>query len=54
MGPEFKSKLELTEKSFIIRATVGFNLLPPELRKISKLEEFKEKLKVWVLENVKI
>ena len=54
MGPEFKSKLELTEKSFMNRATVSFNLLPPELRKISKLEEFKEKLKVWVLGNVKI
>ena len=54
MGPEFKSKLELTEKSFMNRATVSFNQLPPELRKISKLETFKDKLKVWVLENVKI
>ena len=54
MGSEFKSKLELTEKSFMNRATVSYNKLPPELRKIPKLETFKEKLKVWVLENVKI
>ena len=52
MGPDFKSKLELTEKSFMNRATVSF--LPPEIRKIEKLENFKEKLKKWVLENCNI
>ena len=54
MGSEFKSKLELTEKSFMNRATVSYNKLPPELRKIPKLETFKKKLKLWVLENVEL
>ena len=54
MGPEFKSKLELTEKSFMNRATVSYNNLPATLRKISSLEKFKKQLKVWVLENFRI
>ena len=54
MGPEFKAKLELTEKTFMNRATVSYNLLPAELRKIPTLDGFKQKLKEWVLENVKI
>ena len=54
MGPDFKSKLELTEKSFMNRATVSFNKLPPEIRKIEKLDNFKEKLRKWVLENCKL
>ena len=54
MGSKFKSKLELTEKSFMNRATVSFNQLPTELRQIPKIEAFKKKLKVWVLENVKV
>jgi hypothetical protein len=54
MGADFQSKLELTEKSFMNRATISYNLLPPELRRTPKLETFKEKLKVWVQENVKI
>ena len=54
MGPEFKSKLELTEKSFMNRATVSYNHLPATLRKISSLEKFKKQLKVWVLENFRI
>ena len=54
MGADFQSKLELTEKSFMNRATISYNLLPPELRRTQKLETFKEELKVWVQENVKI
>ena len=54
MGPEFKSKLEITEKSFMNRSTVSYNKLPAELRKISKLELFKKKLKVWVLANINL
>ena len=54
MGPEFKSKLELTEKTFMNRATVSYNQLPPELRKTPKLDAFKSKLKEWVLTNVKL
>ena len=51
MGPDFMAKLELTEKSFLNRATVSFNKLPSEIRKIEKIEAFKAKLKEWVLEN---
>ena len=54
MGSEFQSKLELTENSFMNRATISFNMLPPELREIEKVEIFKGKLKLWVQENVKI
>ena len=54
MGSEFKSKLEITEKSFMNRSTVSYNKLPPELRRIEKLEIFKKNLKVWILENVKV
>ena len=53
MGPTFKTRLELTERSFMNRATVCFNQLPPDLRKVEKLESFKIKLKKWVLENHK-
>ena len=37
MGDAFKSKLDLTEKSFMNRATVSFNQLPQDLRKIKEL-----------------
>ena len=53
MGPEFRSKLELTERSFMVRATSDYNLLPTELRKVPTLENFKKKLKLWVMENIK-
>ena len=54
MGPDFQAKLDLTERSFMNRATVNFNQLPAELRKILKIETFKLKLKIWVIENYKI
>ena len=54
MGPEFKSKLDLTEKSFINRATKSYNKIPQNLRKISKIEAFKVQLKQWVKENTNI
>ena len=54
MGEEFKSKLELTEKTFMNRATISYNQLPPKLRKMPKIGDFKKKLKGWVKENVKI
>ena len=54
MGSEFQCKLEITEKSFMNRATVDFNKLPAELKQTSKLETFKKKLKIWVLENYKV
>ena len=51
MGPDFKSKLEVTEKSFINRATNSYNRIPQEIRKISKIETFKVQLKQWLREN---
>ena len=52
MGPEFKSKLELTKKSFMNRATLSFNRLPASLRQTPKIEVFKKTLKVWVAEHI--
>ena len=54
MGPDFQSKLEITEKSFMNRATVSFNRLPAELRQVRKIEDFKKELKRWILENCKV
>ena len=54
MGPDFQSKLEITEKSFMNRATVSFNRLPAELRQVRKIEDFKKQLKRWILENCKV
>ena len=54
MGSAFKCKLELTEKSFMNRATVTFNQLPTEIRQTHMLEDFKEKLKGWVRENCQV
>ena len=54
MGPAFRCKLELTEKSFMNRATMSFNQLPAEIRQCSKLDIFKKKLKVWVVDNCRV
>ena len=54
MGSRFQSRLELTEKSFMNRATLSYNLIPPELRKVPKLPSFKKKLRKWVVENIKL
>ena len=54
MGPDFQAKLDLTSRSFMNRATVNFNQLPAELRKITKTEIFKSRLKIWVIENYKL
>ena len=51
MGPDFQTKLDITERSFMNRVTVNFNQLPPEHRKIPKKETFNKKLKVWGKEN---
>ena len=52
MGPSFQSKLDLTKKSSMNRATISYNYLPKELRAVSKIETFKTKLKQWVKENI--
>ena len=54
MGTVFKSRLALTERSFLNRSTVNFNQLPTELRQIQKIELFKRKLKQWVILNIRI
>ena len=54
MGSRFQSRLELTEKSFMNRATLSYNLIPPEIRKVPKLQNFKKKLRKWVVENIKL
>ena len=54
MGPNFKCRLDLTERSFMNRATVSFNQLPASLRQTQKIEAFKKKLKGWVLTNIRI
>ena len=54
MGPEYKSKLELTEKSFMNRATVSYNKIPSKLRKITAIQNFKVQLKQWIQENIDI
>ena len=53
-GSAFQCKLGITERSFMNRATVSFNQLPTEIRQCSKLEGFKKKLKVWVMDNCRI
>ena len=50
IGSGFQCKLEITEKSYLNRATVCFNKLPSKLRQIRKLETFKKQLKAWVKE----
>ena len=52
MGPDFKSRLEITEKSFMQRATISYNTLPTSIRQTQKLQQFKKNLKAWVLENI--
>ena len=54
MGPEFQAKLEITRRSFMHRGTSYYNLLPADLRKVRKLEDFKVKVKTWVADNFSI
>ena len=54
MGPEFQAKLEITRRSFMHRGTSSYNLLPADLRKVRKMEDFKSKVKAWVAENCSI
>ena len=53
-GSAFQCKLGLTERSFMNRATVSFNQLPTEVGQCLKLEGFKKKLKVWLLDNCRV
>ena len=48
LGPEFMAKLDITKKSFMNRATISYNQIPQELRKVTKSETFKVQLKQWI------
>ena len=54
IGPSLTAKLELTQRSFAIRGTQGYNMLPAELRQSTNLNMFKEKLKVWIKDNFQL
>ena len=41
-------RTEMSNKAFVLNSTVVWNTLPPELRKLEKLEHFKRELKKWV------
>ena len=44
----------VASKSFMVRAPVIWNQIPPDIRKCEKLENFKKKLKHWVRTNIEI
>ena len=52
MGSQFRSKLTLTENSFMNRATSSYNLLPATMRQLDSMEVFKKRLKPWILETI--
>ena len=47
-------KSEKSRKSFVNNTTLLWNSLPVEIRKIEKLEMFRNKLKEWIKKNVPI
>ena len=47
-------KSEKTKDAFVYNSTIMWNLLPSDLRKVEKLETFKNKLKEWIKSNVPI
>ena len=49
-----QNKLSLTDNSFRWRASRLWNKLPPDIRTIPKLPQFKSKLKKWILESIEI
>ena len=44
----------LSAKSFLVRAAVMWNSVPPAIRDIKKIEELKPKLKTWIKQNVEL
>ena len=45
-------KLELAEKSFVIRGSRLWNSLPSDLKEIKKIGIFKKKLNQWIRTNI--
>ena len=50
--PKGIPKLDISQKSFRWRAGGLYNKLPSSITQIVKLTEFKEKLKIWIMENI--
>ena len=44
----------LSSKSFMVRSTSTWNMLPPDIRTIQQLNVFKRKLKQWTKTNIEI
>ena len=44
----------LASKSFMVRSAVMWNSVPPDIRSIQKLQQFKSKLKKWIKANIEI
>ena len=45
-------KLQLTQRSFTVRAAASWNHLPDNLKDSAKLGKFKRLVKGWIRENV--
>ena len=53
-GPEFRASMTLTQRSWRWRAVQNFNILPRDLRRLTAITEFKQKLREWVKTNVSL
>ena len=54
IGPQLRTKSDLTGKSFRWRASGQYNMIPENLRKTDKLAVFKNELKKWTWLNIPI
>ena len=43
-----------SSKSFIVRSASTWNHLPPQIRNLQSLKTFKDELKKWTRENIKM
>ena len=54
IGPQLRTKSDLTGKSFRCRASGQYNMIPETIRKTDKLAVFKKELKKWTWLNIPI
>ena len=54
IGPQLRTKSDLTGKSFRWRASGQYNMIPENLRKTDKLAVFKNELNKWTWLNIPI
>ena len=47
-------EMSLSGKSFLVRAAVLWNSIPPDIKSIKHVETFKKRLKIWTKQNVDI